>query len=147
MKIGFSGTRDGMTVRQCQAFRSLLASLKPTQFGYGDCIGSDDEAAVIIYENALSWVGGGIHSICYPPIDSSLRAYNPCHDEIREPKTHFARNRDIVNDCDVLVATPREMEHQKRGGTWYTVDYARKHGKLTYVIYPDGHIEVSPLTH
>lgn len=139
MKLGFTGTRDGMTDKQRESFIALVQRLKPKQFGHGDCVGSDDQAATIVDENVPD-----VHITCYPPTDDSLRAFNKCHDEIREPKTYFARNRDIVDENEALVATPRETKEQSRwatGGTWYTIGYARKKGKPTYVIYSDGSIE------
>lgn len=135
MKLGFTGTRDGMTEAQRATFTDLVKRLLPSHFGHGDCIGSDDQAATIVDE-----VVPDVYITCYPPIDDDLRANNTHHDEIRKPKTYFARNRDIVDENDAMVATPREMSHQSRGGTWYTVDYAKKKGKEVYIVYPDGSI-------
>ncbi len=73
-----------------------------------------------------------------------MRAFNPHAKETRPAKTHFARNRDIVDETEVLIACPCEMEHQDRGGTWYTADYALKRGKRTIIVWPDGSMKETP---
>lgn len=142
MKIGFTGTRDGMKQPQMDAFYERVCFMDDNieSFHHGDCVGADDDAARVIHELNCS-DNCSIKIVCHPPIDESHRAFNEFHDEIRPAKTHFARNRDIVDETDMLVATPREMERQDRGGTWYTVDYARKKGKRVVLILPDGTIE------
>lgn len=137
MKIGFTGTREGMTQLQKLSFLDLVSKLKPAAFHHGDCVGSDDEAATIIHSLLM-----GTKIICHPPEDEACRAHNSLHEEIREPKTHFARNRDIVNECDVLIATPVSMTRLDRGGTWYTIGFAEKTQKPAHVIWPDGTVEV-----
>lgn len=140
MKIGFTGTRRGMTDAQRQVFAELIVRLKPTEFHHGDCVGADDQAASVVARSV-----SGVRIVVHPPVDESLRAFNGglrCMMVVRPPRTHLARNRDIVNETDCLIACPLEMEHQPRGGTWYTVDYAAKVGRLTYVVWPDGRIEV-----
>lgn len=130
MKIGFTGTRRGMTEKQSEAFLALVESLNAVEFHHGDCVGADDEAARLI--------PFGVRIVCHPPLDVSHRAFNGVFHEMREPNTHFARNRNIVDSTDVLIAAPAEMEHQERGGTWYTHDYAIKKLKPVYVVWPDG---------
>jgi hypothetical protein len=59
-------------------------------------------------------------------------------------KSHFARNRDIVNECDVLIGTPPYqaiITKETKGGTAYTVNYAAKQGKPALVVYPDGSVD------
>lgn len=136
MRVGFTGTRFGMTEAQLNSFSQLMCNLNPDKFHHGDCVGADDNAA-----NETFSLFGKDRTVCHPPIDESHRAFNPHYSEIRKPKTHFARNRDIVNETDVLIACPKEDTHQDRGGTWYTVDFAMKVGKMVYTIWPDGRIE------
>lgn len=108
-----------------------------TEFHHGDCVGADDEAADAVHSLSDEELSG-VRIVCHPPADETHRAFNDKHCERREPKTHFARNRAIVEGTDALVACPCEMQHQSRGGTWYTHDYAKKHGKPVYVVWPDG---------
>ena len=53
-------------------------------------------------------------------------------------KDYLVRNHDIVDVCDVLVATPGQKEEQIRSGTWATIRYARKIRKQIIIVYPDG---------
>jgi len=76
-----------------------------------------------------------MRTVCHPPSNDELRA-NHASDEIREPLSYFARNRNIVDDTDVLIVVPYQDVHQTNGGTWYTHDYAKKKGKALVVFFP-----------
>ena len=128
MKVGVTGTRSGMNKRQKQEFTELLTELGTGEFHHGDCVGVDVEAAKIAEK--LGW-----RTVCHPPVKDELRAYHNS-DEIREPKSYFARNRNIVDETDVLFVVPYQDSHQSHGGTWYTHDYAKKKDKPLHVIFP-----------
>lgn len=133
--IGFTGTRNGMTNVQMGTLDSLLRDMQPEVFHHGDCVGADAEAATIT--DLLGW---GIRVVCHPPIDEKDRAFTRA-DETREPKTYFARNRDIVDECDLLIGASFGPTEHSSGGTWYTIRYAQKVGKPVIVIWPDGTTE------
>lgn len=138
MRMGFTGTRRGMTGGQKKALVALLEEWKIEEIHHGDCVGADDETA-----NLANEVRPRPRIVCHPPKDESLRAFNPWSDETKPALTHFARNRAIVDATDFLVAAPFEAEHQSHGGTWYTFDYARKKGKRVLVLTPDGTLVVT----
>ena len=97
IKLGITGTRDGMSAHQWQQVISILSSPEgERELHHGDCVGVDSEIALLARD--LGW-----RIVCHPPIDEKLRAFTP-YDEIRVPKTHFARNRDIV---DSTVGRPK----------------------------------------
>ena len=131
-KIGVTGTRTGMTHTQRDSFVAILNSLlcehTSIEFHHGDCVGVDIEAANIAQELR-------IRTVCHPPVDSELRAFHTS-DEIREPKTHFARNRNIVSSVELLIVIPWQMEWNARGGTWYTHDYAVKNQVEVNILWP-----------
>lgn len=142
MRIGFTGTRRGMSEPQRNVVQILLAEFgaEPgSTFHHGDCVGADEQA-----HRQADAVGLGI--FIYPPIDSTHRthcgllklAQGSQIRKIYQPKHYTARNRDIVNSSDIIIAAPREFEEQSFGGTWYTVRYARKAGKRVLIVYPDG---------
>jgi hypothetical protein len=139
LNVGVTGTRNGMNTYQENRVIEYLNMLKNKlplydtyQLHHGDCVGVDVEVAKIAQEL-------GYKTVNHPPVDSELRAYHES-DIILEPKTHFARNRDIVNNSEILLVVPMENSHQTKGGTWYTHDYAtkRNHIKSIVIFYPSG---------
>lgn len=147
MRVGFTGTREGMTNAQAARFKELLAELTPDELHQGCCIGADDEATVFFASYATNRLLEGfepVRIVGYPsdiPSTTSKNAVTWC-DELKEPKPPLERDKDIVDALteseDVLFATPKGMAEERRSGTWFTVRYARKHGKRIVVIYPDG---------
>lgn len=138
--IGFTGTRYGMTDLQAAVFEGLLGDVKA--FHHGSCKGADVEAAHIAHKAfPLARI------VCHPGPDGDEHQVNSGVDHERwTPKTHFARNRDIVAACDEMIACPKEMQEQQYGGTWFTVRYARKIGKQVTVIWPDGSIHTTEIS-
>ena len=61
-------------------------------------------------------------------------------DETRKPLSYFARNRNIVDETDVLIVVPYQDQEEflksTNGGTLYTHNYAKKKGKEPLVFYP-----------
>jgi hypothetical protein len=138
MKIGITGTRYGMNSSQRTNVNDVLVQImtecktlnETAEFHHGDCVGVDVEAAAIAKE--LGYV-----IVCHPPSNNDLRG-NFYYDVTHEPTNHFARNRRIVDHTDALLVVPYQDTHQKRGGTWYTHDYAVKVDKPLFVFYPKG---------
>lgn len=126
MKIGITGTRYGLSDHQKKKFLEYINSpdVKFSELHHGDCIGVDAEIAKIV-----SVTFPDCFIVCHPPKDEEHRAFTKFNHKMREPKTHFARNRSIVEETDLLLVFPLTDEHQTRGGTWYTHDYAKKVGK------------------
>ena len=128
MKIGITGTREGMTDYQAEQVYKVLEQLKGSEFHHGDCVGVDCEAAH--FAHAL-----GYTIVCHPPKSTEKRGFFG-GDEMREPAGYLQRDRAIVDECDILLVVPLQMTWQPRGGTWYTHDYAKKTNKPFNVIYP-----------
>jgi len=128
MIASFTGTKKGMTDKQKNIARGLIS--RASEFHHGSCIGADQEAGDI----ALSL---GLKVIIHPPILTKYKA-NCTGTEIREPKSYMVRDKDIVDEGDYLIATPKGFSEELRSGTWATVRYARKKNKLIYIILPDG---------
>lgn len=134
MKVGFSGTQQGMTPEQMETLRWAFSVLTyPIEFHHGDCIGADEEAHLIVRGFPSKVVG-------HPPVKENKRAF--CEfDEEREPKEYLKRNWDIAEETDILFITPKEDKERKIGsGTWATYRYARKQGKPVLIILPDGRL-------
>ena len=60
--------------------------------------------------------------------------------DLVEPGEPFlTRNHNIVLFSDVMLATPKQVEEQRRGsGTWATIRYARQAEKPLAIVWPDG---------
>jgi hypothetical protein len=139
VKLGFTGTQEGATLKQVEAFSKFFGKYLVDEFHHGDCVGADAQAHSI----ACSWHTKNI--IIHPPIKTVKRAY--CEklytfDEkhttivILEPKDYLDRNKDIVDACDVLIACPKTSKEELRSGTWSTVRYARKRNKKIIILEP-----------
>jgi hypothetical protein len=55
-------------------------------------------------------------------------------------KPYLSRNKDIVLETELLIATPGEEEEQIRSGTWSTVRYARSLKRMINIVLPDGRV-------
>lgn len=130
MRIGFTGTRHGMTPAQEQALRGMLAARHGATLHHGDCIGADAQA-----HEVASLLGRSV--TIHPPKEAAMRAWKASPD-IRAPKAYLTRNKDIVRETEFLIAAPAETEEQMRSGTWSTVRFARRLGKPVFLILPDG---------
>lgn len=138
MKIGFTGTRKGMTRRQKRQFEGIIQKLGPAEFHHGDCIGADSDAHEIINHinvHPLDIFKNAIIIVVHPPTHDKLRAHRKGH-TILEPKPYLERNEDIVEETDLLIATPESSEEQARRGTWHTVRQARKMNKPIIILNP-----------
>jgi len=135
MKIGFTGTQNGMTVEQRDAFVDVVGVLGPCEFHHGDCVGADADAAIVVLKEFH-----GCKVVCHPPNVASKRARVGGHVVLVE-KPYLDRNRDIVDACDVLVACPKGDAEEVRSGTWYTIRYARRSGRLLRIVFPSGVVE------
>ncbi len=133
MKLGFSGTRQGMSPQQKDTFFQLVNALEVDKFHHGCCIGSDQDAHLIVRGLPMS-----VEVVGHPPINESLMAQVRC-DYRRPPGSYLKRDADIVRETNELIATPRTCHEIKRGsGTWYTIREAKRQGKRVTIIFPDG---------
>lgn len=145
--IGFTGTRHGMTDAQRRAVDIAIADVigGDTRLRvvahHGDCVGADHEFHAIARQYGCA--------ICvHPPTDTIHAVNTPESTSVdgskvvrRAPLPYLERNRAIVAESDVVIATPRESAEQQRGGTWSTIRLARRLKKRLIVVYPDGLIE------
>ena len=130
MKVGFTGTQHGMTEKQLAVIRTLLPHGGSSQFHMGLCIGADIQAATIAREEGFYIVG-------HPPINQRKMGKFQC-DALCLPEQYLVRNRHIVQETEMLLATPKESEEVLRSGTWSTIRYARTLRRPILIILPDG---------
>lgn len=134
MKIGFTGTRHGMTDKQYNAVNDLVNHYviydDVDEFHHGDCNGADEEAHGI----ALRF---NLFTVVHPPSLTTLRAY--CQGDLVLPtKDYEQRNRDIVQASDLVIAAPPTDTEQPFGGTWQTVRLSREYNKPCKIVLSSG---------
>ena len=140
MIVGFTGTRRGMTGGQAASVRRELyygnRRYGPLTFVHGDCIGADAHAHRIALDL-------GLCVEIRPGQFTDLRAMCQGAEVVHDVETALARNRTIVDRCDLLIAAPPIDEWAKleRGGTIYTIRYARKTGRRVAICIPYGTVE------
>lgn len=136
MKIGFTGTRKGMTDAQYYTFVFLCSNLfhghTDNEWHDGDCIGADAET------HDLVAVMDGLKLHGHPSNLRRQRALN-LYDVDYDEYPPLVRNKHIVDAVDLMFATPEGVDEEMRGsGTWATIRYARKQDKPLIIIFPNG---------
>jgi hypothetical protein len=135
MKVGFTGTRSGMTNFQKELVKKELQTIwlqhPDLLVIHGDCIGADadfDEIAMNL----------GIPREIFPCHLMNMRARRDKLGAVctREPVAPLKRNQRIVDEVDILFVAPYSSEEQVRSGTWFTVRYARKINKPHSIFWP-----------
>jgi hypothetical protein len=132
VKVGFTGSRGGITHAQSEQLTIQFHRVGATDLHHGDCRGADEAAHKIGRQLGLYIVG-------HPPTASGLRAFCVC-DQLRDPQPYLVRNRAVILETELLIATPSGPE-RLRSGTWATIRYARRMRMPQIVIYPDGHTD------
>lgn len=134
MKIGFTGTRIGMSKAQKRVFESLIDEYWPEVFHHGLCQGADEEAHLIVRSMKPSCRIEG-----HPPTNYKFVSDVDC-DKYFPQVPYLTRNKSIVNCASLLIATPKTNQEELRSGTWSTIRFARRTGKQLNIILPDGEI-------
>lgn len=134
MKIGFTGTRSGMSEKQKREVTSyMLQYPEIKEAHHGMCIGADANFNEICIFLKIPFIGGHPGKSAVNSKSTKRPFRSAVHVDKKYPEdTHFSRNRTIVDTCDILLACP--YNNIERGGTWYTINYAKKIGK-SYIIF------------
>jgi len=146
MKIGFTGTREGMSKRQEGLFSRVISEYfyDMDEFHHGDCIGADAEAHQHIHDcRRYDEDGHEVKIVIHPPLKDEVRAHcktynrDPYYydDIIKVKKNYLERNRDIVDATDLLIATPKELSTTEFYGTMYTIKYAHDKGVPVIILW------------
>lgn len=119
--------------RQGLKFIDFLQKNRITVFHHGCAIHADAEAHWMVRHQ---WPDAVIHGHPSTLIHmTDERALADC-DIVHPRKPPLERNRDIVAPCERLIALPRQSYEVLRSGTWATVRYALRSGKIVKVINP-----------
>lgn len=138
IKLGFTGTQHGMTDIQAQVvFNELMLygqvpEQVVTEVHHGCCVGADAQ-----FHDMLAYMPKDVVVHGHPPVITTKMAHCQC-DVMHEPLDYLVRNRAIVDASNTLFAAP-QGEEELRSGTWSTVRYARRKGRINImIIMPDG---------
>jgi hypothetical protein len=134
IRVGFTGTRKGMTLRQKEVFAAKLSYLlfgyDEIEFHHGACMGADVEA-----DNIARNYGCKIH--IHPSNDPNTRVNcQEFGDTVYPAKPPLVRDQDIVDAVEVLIAAPKTECEVIRSGTWTTVRKGRRKGITVEVMKP-----------
>ena len=136
-RVGFTGTRDGLTLAQLDALNDLFVRLIDrdmfAEFHHGDCVGADATAHYLASFHMIP-------VIIHPPVNQRMRAFCAGAYRMRTAREYGARNRQIVSDTDLLIATPNSDESYRGSGTWATIRHAQDEDRPIFIIYPDGRV-------
>lgn len=127
--VGFTGTRDGMSQKQKQDFALMIQRINPVEFHHGDCVGAGEQAHDIVKVFAPE-----CSIVVHPPLNPKDRAW--CKGSfIRPAEDYIKRNHNIVNNVEMMIATPKNGE-ELRSGTWATIRFAKKVGRTVKILFP-----------
>ncbi len=107
MRVGFTGSRNGLTADQRRRLFDTLSQLVPIiEAHHGDCVGADAEFH--------DWcVLHKVPVIIHPPEIETMRAFKT-EGIILAPQPYLARNKAIVRACDMIVACPESVQETQR---------------------------------
>jgi len=128
MILGFTGTREGMSLKQFSTVRALLQETMPSEVHHGGCKGAD--AGFHVLARRL-----GIKIILHPPVIMKNQVIFTA-DGIRPAAPYLVRNQHIVDETEGIVACPAQSHEILRSGTWSTIRYARVRSKPISIIFP-----------
>ena len=132
LRLGFTGTQQGMSAAQRAEFTHFIQRQEPwlLEFHHGDCIGADAQAHALVQQHCAN-----VRIMVHPPSNPAKRAWVQ-GGVLLPPRSYLSRNRDIVDATYLLLACPKEQEETLRAGTWATIRYARAVGKTVRILYP-----------
>ena len=133
--IGFTGTQAGMTDALAERLWDLLR-VREFIGHHGLCIGADLQFDAIA--RLVPACRGMVVHPCNLPQKQGRVPLDLLRDAVRPVKKPLVRNRDIVTESTVMVATPKEAQMQLRSGTWTTVRYALEASRPTAIVLPNG---------
>ncbi len=138
--VGFTGTRRGMIQPQRASMRQVLTEFPTQTFRHGDCVGADAQAQAQAHDMMRELFP--LTSIAvHPPKIAVNRAFKQGN-IIHEPKDYLERNKDIIDQSEMLIAAPKGMSEDFRGsGTWHAIRYARSLKRLVIIVWPIGRVE------
>lgn len=120
-----------MAPEQRDQVRALLVLLA-RGLTHGDCVGADKEAGELCQALGLP--------VRKFPSTSATRAWTDYGELVASPADPLARNKDIIRDGEIVIATPGKLHEELRSGTWAAIRFARKMAREIWIVWPDGRV-------
>lgn len=130
--VGFVGVRGGLTYAQFRALSRILIDR--------DLPGAVSGVEAIVH-GADGWGDGDFDRIARWMTPTPQLVIVGRAGEGGPPASAAARNRAVVNACDLLLACPPVAVEETRSRTWAAVRYARRVGRPVVLLYPDGTVD------
>jgi hypothetical protein len=133
--LGISGSRNGCSLVQFEAIRSILSQKAYHTLNTGCCLGVDELVSVQAY------FAHTMRIIAFPPRTETFisRITLDLADDTHDPDEYLARNRNIVRNSELMLFVPKSF-HDDNSGTWYTMKYATHLTKKMKIFWPTGEI-------
>lgn len=126
IKIGFTGTRNGLNETQKELIPLILDKYSEIIVSHGDCVGADTDFHNLCINYKQNNPDKKITIQIFPPTNSSMRAFNEA-DIIMPVKPYLERNLNILKNSNILIACPVDKNKEElRSGTWSTIRQAKK---------------------
>ncbi len=146
MRIGFTGTRVGMTDAQLRSVGVLMLRLTAHKSGphvlhHGMCVGADHQTHDMWLKLAEAQASASFTTHGHPGLNQAHRPEGRARvvcDRVESARLYLARNHRIVASVEALIAAPGTAAETLRAGTWATVRAARRRGLWTLVVDPTG---------
>lgn len=127
-----------MSTKQIERVNLMLGHFKSlfgteTQLCHGACIGADETVHYMCKEF-------GIFCHLYPGPYPHLSMKMPERDGsyIDYPRMPYRDRNKIIASKTVLIAAPKQMKEQMRGGTWQTYRFGLASAEHVCLVLPDG---------
>jgi hypothetical protein len=142
--VTFTGTKAGMSSAQLQTFHDVLKDAGYVAlFRHGACVGADRQAHNAAWGHVSvidMWPSNVTQDMWAKHVKQHYDRNTPTIFSIQPIHLPLTRNRLMLIDSGLLIATPRETEEVIRSGTWTTIRYARKMKVPIVRIHANGEI-------
>ena len=134
VRIGFTGSRTGMSQTQAKAITDILDSYSDIVVLHGDCVGADTEFHKLCVAYRVAHPEKTIVIHIYPPTYANLRSFNN-PDKLMPAKYYLERNKDIIMNSDFIIACPVDKDREEvRSGTWSTIRHAKVNNLQVHIL-------------
>lgn len=142
VRLGFTGTHEGMTPEQYATVEKLVAELQPAIARHGACEGADAQFSEIVFQAGVPVIVAHLGHDRHGKSPFRAKSYRCTPGDELPSERYMKRNRAIVAKSNLMIATPRSKPFPSSGGTLLTTRAANASKTPVTVVWPDGSHEV-----